>query len=318
KKMKKFFALLLTVLLLATPVLAAESWTADVVVEAAAGTATIDGNDAEWANAKTIAVTLDDEIVNKYGVYQGNWGSDRSDAKDFSTEVKFMWDKDALYILEVRKDDDVILDGDCTQPWAGGDGNLIFLQVIDAGAAGNEDGYSHHIFYAMEGGAGAAAACVRICDRSISGREVVTNESVKIVGKKTNDGWMTEIAVPWTVFAEEIDGFVPGDNVEIGMSMVPIDCDEAGADFSQLCWVNVAADLCPEGYDFGGWATLKLAAAPVAETEAPATEAPATQAPAADAAPATPVAPATADMGIVAAAAVLAIAAGAVLTMKKR
>ncbi|MBQ4575074.1 MAG: hypothetical protein IJA85_07700 [Clostridia bacterium] len=53
------------------------------------------------------------------------------------------------------------------------------------------------------------------------------------------------------------------------------------------------------------------------ETDAPAADAPAADAPAADA-PATPSAPATADMGIVAAAAVLAIAAGAIVVSKKR
>ncbi len=323
--MKKFFALLLSALLLATPVMAAESWTNEVVVEAAEGTATIDGNTAEWANAKAVEVKLvGDEIVDKYGHYDAGWGSAdaRTDNKDFTASVKFMWDKDALYILDERTDDYVELEGSGSAPYSLGDGNLIFLQVIDAGAEGNEDGYSHHIFYIVGNGDGAEGgdAYVRICDRSISGRDIVKNDSVSISAKKTSTGWVAEIAVPWSVFAEEIDGFVPAANAEIGMSMVPIDFDDDGA-LSQLCWVDQAGAMgIAEGYDFGGWATLKLAAAPVVETEAPATEAPATAAPVVDDAPAAPApsAPATADMGIVAAAAVLAIAAGAVLSMKKR
>ncbi|MBO5273035.1 MAG: hypothetical protein J6I45_00295 [Clostridia bacterium] len=61
--------------------------------------------------------------------------------------------------------------------------------------------------------------------------------------------------------------------------------------------------------------TVASLAAP-AVTEAPATEAPATEVPAA--APTTPAAPATADMGIIAACTILALSAGAVIAAKKR
>ena len=91
------------------------------------------------------------------------------------------------------------------------------------------------------------------------------------------------------------------------MSMVPIDFDQDG-EFAQLSWFKQADQLgVPGGYDYGGWATLKLAAAPVVAEPETSTDAPV------DA----PSAPATSDAGIVAAAAVMAAAAGVVLSKKK-
>lgn len=308
-------ALLASALLLSTTAMAANYWTDDVVVEAGKGTPTIDGvyDAAEWGHAQEIAVTLDDPTVNQYGEYQGGWVDDRNPA-DFSTWMRFMWDEEALYIVEQRFDDYIELGGTGATPWGGSDGNLIFLQTIDGGTAGNENAWSHHLLYIVGDGTGSGNyggdAWVRINDGSINSQETVQYDEIQIVSAPAADGFCVEVKVPWSVFAEQIPSFVPGDNVKIGMSMVPIDFDQDG-EFAQLSWVKQADQLgVPGGYDYGGWATLKLAAAPVVEEPEPPTDAPV------DAPADAPSAPATADAGIVAAAAVMAVAAGIVLSKK--
>ena len=123
---------LMTVPAFAASVTSGIHWSNAVVEEAVYGTPTIDGviSPGEWDDAKLITITLDDPIVNQYGVYQGNWDGDR-DPADFSTEIRFMWDDTALYIYEKRVDDEVVFIGSSDSPWSEGDGNLVFLQVAD-------------------------------------------------------------------------------------------------------------------------------------------------------------------------------------------
>ena len=106
------------------------------------------------------------------------------------------------------------------------------------------------------------------------------------------------MAIPWSIFQKEVPGFKPSENTVIGMSCVPIDCDDSGNDFSQLCWFNQASQQkIAEGFDYGGWAALKLSApeAKAAETKSPA----------------------TADAGILSAAILLSASAAVVVKIKK-
>ena len=70
KNIMKTTACLLSALLLATSAMAADYWTDEVVVNAGYGAATIDGvfNAEEWATAEEIEISMNDEIVNSYGV----------------------------------------------------------------------------------------------------------------------------------------------------------------------------------------------------------------------------------------------------------
>lgn len=300
--MKKILVFILAAIVLTTPIMAADNWTDDVVIEASEGFASIDGDFSEWEDIEGYEILLEgDKTVDNYGIYQGRWEKARSN-DDFTANFKFMWDEDALYFYEERVDDYVELKGTGEAPYTLGDGNLIFLQVIDGGAKGNETGYSHHIFYIAGDGNGKIGgdAAVRICNRDAGSRNIVRNDAVEIASVETDDGWAVEIMVPWSVFAAEIKGFEPAAGAEIGMSMVPIDFDEDG--FAQLCWVKVDEKLgIKGGYDFGGWATLELTEAPVVEEEAGAA----------------PTAAATFDMTIVAAAA-LALVSGAVISKKRK
>ena len=316
KILRKSTMLLASALLLSTTAMAYNYWSDDVTVHAGYGTPTIDGkyDHVEWATATEIPVTLDDPIVNQYGVYQGGWEGERLPS-DFSTWMYFMWDEEALYICEQRFDDYVELGGTGATPWGGSDGNLIFIQTIDGATDGNPDAYSHHVFYiagdGQDSGNYGGDAWVRICDGSVNSQETVQYDEIKVMTAPAEDGFCAEVKVPWSVFANEIPNFKPTADTKIGISMVPIDFDEDG-EFAQLSWFKQADELgVPGGYDYGGWAVMNLDAIPVVEE--PTVDEPAVDAPVTDA----PAAPVTADAGIVAAAALMAVAAGVVLNKKR-
>jgi hypothetical protein len=256
-------AALLTGNLSAASVKGGAHWSDAVVSEAAWGTPTIDGviSTGEWDHAPVITVTLDDPVVKEYGIYQGGWESDKSNTADFSTEVRFLWDDKSLYIYENRTDDDVIIDGSSETPWSGGDGNLIFLQVADDDSAINPEGWAHHIFYIAgnDSGEWGGAAAVRIVNEADGSKETVKYDEIKAVAFETAGGWAIEVEVPWSVFQKNVPEFAPEVDCILGFSMVPIDNDDDGADFSQLCWFRQDQQLgVPRDYDFGGWAQLRL------------------------------------------------------------
>ncbi len=311
-KMQKVATLVLSALLLSVSASAANNWTDDVVVEAGKGTPVVDGvvNEGEWFGAQELTITLDDPVVNEFGEYQGNWANEKP-AGDFSASMYFMWDEEALYILDKRVDDHTSLAGDGTQPWAGSDGNLVFLQTIDSFESGNDEAWSHHIFYIVGDGADAnnygGTAWVRVANGSTNTQETVKRDQIKTASAAIDGGWVMEVKVPWTVFEEEIPDFFPEDDAVIGMSLVPIDNDADG-DYSQISWFKVADALGVQGgYDYGGWATLKLLPAPVVETEAEVVD---TEAGAATA-------PQTFDAGVIAAVAAIVSAAGYAVSKKR-
>ena len=302
--MKKTLSAILGLLMLAMVLsvgISADGWSDEVMCNAAYGTPVIDGNVADWAKAESLKITLDDPVVNKYGMYQGNWqDAGKRDSKDFATDIRYMWDEDNLYIYEKRVDDDVLLTGSSDKPWASADGNLIFLMVGDCGSEINAEGWSHHIFYIAGNGNGGEGgqASVRINNRKAKSSKTVKYDDIKIASKKTSDGWVTEMAIPWSIFQKEVPGFKPSAHTVIGMSCVPIDCDDSGNDFSQLCWYNQASSQkIAEGFDYGGWAALKLAAPAAVATE--------------------PKSPATADAGILSAAILLSASAAVTARIKK-
>jgi hypothetical protein len=320
KKILVVSLVFILVSLMSLQVLAAEHWNSNVTVYGAEGAVNIDGKiDAgEWDDATAIPTTLVDDPLEKSGyvIYQGGWEADRV-ATDFSAEYKVKWDKDYLYFLEVRKDDVVNLNGNGVEPYFT-DGVLVFLQIADDDNPINPDGYSHHIFYSVGNeGAVGGSVMVRICDEAANGRETVEAKGAKISTALTGDGYIAEIAFPWSVFQEKVTDYkgpAAGDN--IGFSLVVHDNDDKDSTgfVKQFCWAYMPDNIPAGGYDFGGWGVLQLNAAPVVVTEAPVTEAPATDAAPVDTTPAAQ----TADItGIVVLAAVAAFIGVAVVSKKR-
>lgn len=321
--MKKFIVVSLIFMLvsiMSIPVFAIEHWSSNVTVYGAEGTVNIDGKaDAdEWDDAPEIKTTLEDDPLEKSGyvIYQGGWEADRT-AADMSATFKVKWDYDYFYFLEIRKDDVVNLNGNAQEPYLT-DGVLVFLQVADDDDARNPDGYSHHIFYTVgKDGAAGGDVMVRICDEAGGGRETVAAAGAKIATTVTNDGYIAEIAFPWSVFQDKVPAYKgPAAGDQIGFSLVVHDNDDKDSTgfTKQYCWAYIPEIIPAGGYDFGGWGILELLAAPEIVTEAsevddtPAEDAPVVVAPAAQ----------TADMAGIVILAVVTALAGIAFTSKKK
>ena len=219
-----------------------------------------------------ITVTLDDPVVNEYGIYQGGWESDRSTPPILQPKSVSSGTIRACIFMKTAPTTTSSSDGSSETPWSGADGNLIFLQVADDDSPMNPEGWGHHIFYIVGNDSGdwGGATAVRIVNESDGSRETVHYDEMKAVAFKTSNGWAIEVEVPWSVFQKEVPEFAPEPDAILGFSMVPIDNDDDGADFSQLCWFRQDEQLgVPRDYDFGGWAHLRLLAPVIVEEPEP-------------------------------------------------
>ncbi len=256
----------------------------DAKIEAIYGTPVIDGAiDDVWAKADRQDVNLvDKEVI-------------ASDTKT-TGKLRTMWDENFFYVLvEVDKAGVPVVvgenegNGDCADVCLTLNGNF------DASVYVGGDDYGGVVRVTADGSKTGFGYVFDMLEDDYQGAMVITD----------TDKYVVEYAIPW-------DDIEPKAGHILSLD-IQINDNTDGARTGLVTWASTPCYCWRESYEHG---TVVLAEK-VVETEAPATEAPATAAPVVDT-PAAPVAPATADMGIVAAAAILAIAAGAVVTMKKR
>ncbi|MBO5273065.1 MAG: hypothetical protein J6I45_00450 [Clostridia bacterium] len=257
----------------------------DAKMEAVYGTPVIDGAiDDVWAKADKQDVALvDDGVIPSETATRGT----------FST----LWDENYFYVLvEVdKKGVPVQVDGSNENTADCADVCLTLNGNFDATLTAGGDDYAGVIRVTADDTKSGFGYIFDMLEDDYLGKMVVTAE----------DKYVVEYAIPW-------DDIQPKAGHILSLDIQINDATD-GARTGLVMWASNPCYCWRESYEHG---TIVLAEK-VVETEAPATEAPATEAPAADV-PAAPAAPATADMGIIAAAAILALAAGAVVTMKKR
>lgn len=246
----------------------------------------VDGEiDEAWAYAPVIEVT---NVKQNASAWYGD--SSKVAGKDYATlNCRVLWNgEDTLYVLYEANDKLLARAG--MFAWTC-DSFELFLNLENT-----DDGTMEHIqIYADDG----------VCAGSL-----LEVPEIGYVAHEDEDLYVLELAVDISDTDFDAGNFIgidfqynddaEGDgnrHVCLGWSDT---VDKASSDVSVYGQCELSATTV---------ASLKAAA----ETEAPATEAPETEAPAS-----TPSAPATADMGIVAATALLAVAAGAVLSAKKR
>ncbi|GHU35730.1 hypothetical protein FACS1894105_04920 [Clostridia bacterium] len=324
--MKKVLTAMLAALTLiasSATVSADHYWSDAMNFTAAEGAIDVDGKitPGEWDDAQLISIKLNNDPLDASGNinYQSGWADvDRDDA-DYSGTYRIKWDANYIYFLEDRSDDFVNQLANADEPWTT-DGTLIFTQVDSADGSLNPEGISAHIFYSVgDDGVAGSNLKARVADMSTGFQEKIDIPGGKIASGLKSGGFVVEVAVPWSFYSSIVPGYkgpVAGD--KLGLSYVIHDSDtEELVHVKQLCYAidNENMGEVPGGYDYGGWATLELLAAPVA----PATEAPTDAPEATDVTPVTPVtptAPKTADsIGIILAAMVLA--AGFVVVTKR-
>ncbi|MCQ2432072.1 MAG: hypothetical protein MJ175_05640 [Clostridia bacterium] len=267
---------------------------------------TLDGvlDPAEWANAAMISFENADEL---------NWVVDAADSKfGPGSTLLFMWDADYLYVGAAIRDLTVA----ASNPEAGGalnagDGVQLCFFSSDSAANGQGDTNMFWDFLPWTG-EGRNPATAESYEH-FNFADTTTN--VKLVSSIDDKGYAMEIAIPWSDFAAAADNgyevkYEPVAGTKIIMECVVMDQDEAG----QQSLAYLTDEWCvPATTDVFTLSAATAGTAPVVE-EAPA-DAPADEAPVDVIAPA-PVAPATADAGIVVAAVVMAAAAAVVVSKK--
>ena len=272
KKILIALFLITTLVLSSTLIVSAEHyWNDTINFTAAYGTVNVDGKiDAgEWDNAQAVDIKLNNDSLAAKGFvnYQGEWDGDRNDS-DFSGTYKVKWDENYIYFLEDRNDDHVNLSGDATEPYLT-DGTLVFTQVDSADGKINPDGISVHAFYTvgLEGKIGGDLKA-RVCNMEEATRETVDIPGGKVASTIKSGGFIIEVAIPWSFYTSYIPSFktqAAGDKMGISYVVHDSDADDTGY-VKQLCYAVDNDNLgdVPGGYDFGGWGTLELLAAPVA------------------------------------------------------
>ena len=257
-------------------------------------TPTIDGtiNNGEWDQANAIDVTADNATI---------WVGDEINNLVY---FYYSWDEQGLYLAADVSDTDVCMPTDISEVY-----NLDAFQIaIDPAGLIGDDAGGGAMFYSIapmkDGNLGAVY-------HPYGGAA----EEFEYTGayKLTDDGWQFEMIIPWTSI--EIlggDGYEwkHADGEVINALLCVLDREEGGAVANNYQITKTGAvTFLPEDYPLE--LHLSTYVAPSLEVEEPAVEEPAVDAPAADT-----TAPTTADAGFVAAAAVMAVAAGVVLSKK--
>ena len=254
-------------------------------------TPTIDGtiNNGEWDQANALDVTADNAML---------WGGDEINNLVY---FYYSWDEQGLYLAADVSDTDVCMPADISEVY-----NLDAFQIaIDPAGLIGDDAGGGAMFYSIgpmkDGNLGAVY-------HPYGGAA----EEFEYTGayKLTDDGWQFEMIIPWTSI--EIlggDGYEwkHADGEVINALLCVLDREEEGAiaNCYQITKTG-AVTFLPEDYPLE--LHLSTYVAPSLEVEEPAADE-TVDAPAESA-------PTTADAGIVAAAAVMAVAAGVVLSKK--
>ena len=334
--MKRFLlalSLAVCVVLSSTAVFAEHYWNDSMKFTAAYGSVTIDGviGAGEWDDAQAIVVTMDHPYVAEDKmVFQGDWDGFDS-AGPYTYKIK--WDEDYIYFLEDRDDAHVSLFGDGEMPWLT-DGSLIFTQIDSPDGSMNPEGVSVHIFYSVGNGRDAIGGDLRarICNMEEGSRETIEVPGGKIVTALRANGFIAEVAVPWSLYKTYVPNFTgPQAGMLMGLSYVIDDSSTDDVAFEkQILFPIDNANIgdVPGGYDFGGWGVLELLAAPVvAEPDPePVADEPAaggeeiaqTEPLPAPAPQPTPTAPATGDSGVAITLALALLVAGMVAAARRR
>ena len=255
-------------------------------------TPTLDGviNNGEWDQENAIDITADNAML---------WSGDEINNLVY---FYYSWDDNGLYLAADVSDTDVCKPADTSEVY-----NLDAFQVaIDPAGLIGDDAGGGAMFYSIgpmqDGKLGAVYHPYGGAAEDFDYTGAYT---------MTDDGWQFEMIIPWTSI--EIlggDGYdwKHADGEIINALLCVLDREEDGAVAHTYQITNAGAvTFAPVDYPLE--LHLSTYVAPSLEVEEPAVDEPAVDAP-------VDTAPTTADAGIVAAAAVMAVAAGVVLSKK--
>ena len=291
--MKKILAGAMTVSLVAALAVSASALYADREnVTVYSNTPTLDGviNAGEWDQVNAIEMTTDNSEP---------W------AGEINNIVKFYysWDEKGLYLAADVIDTDVNMAPDSTAVY-----NMDAFQIaLDPGGLIGADAGDGGMFFSIGPIADGTLGAVYHPYGTGSGDPFDYKGAYSV----SDSGWQFEMIIPWTsieILGGDGYAWTHGDGQSINALLCMLDREEEGA-VTNAYKIAIADRVSFLPADYPLSLNLSTYVAPSLDVEEPTVDEPATDAPAADT-------PATADAGIVAAAAVMAVAAGVVLSKK--
>ncbi len=283
-------------------------------------------SDGEWDDA--VELVINNDTIEDYARWQS---ATSTPASEFSFTYKMKWDEKNFYLLELRTDATYVSDfGDedytnAANPWFL-DGTAFFFCDNEDPTTANRCDLKWYPYVKQCNG---PSTYVGGTDAQGIYSQTSGADGYDFASTLKGDLVTFELVLPWEVIDDLgylVSDIQEGTIFRFTPILMNYDTIDDYASFAgSYTQINFHDCINVEGEDAQGaenpeyWAALTLSPANYT-APAPETEAPATAAPVVDDAPAAPApaAPATSDMGIIAAAAVLAVAAGAVLTLKKR
>ncbi|MBO5070528.1 MAG: hypothetical protein J6C37_09230 [Roseburia sp.] len=219
----------------------------------ATNTVTIDGTvgTAEWNDADVMTVNASAQEISDHGYVWGDIG----DTSDLDVEYRMKWDEDNLYLLEKRTDNYIKYNYNVgSTPLYDIDASMLYLDLD-----GKQDGAKYFegdfaIHYSVQSD-GTVIAYLRTGseDGTKNHTQLTVGTDVQICYQETEDGYVFELAIPWSLFANGDFSYTPDVNTVVGMTVLAIDHDESTSGGRQIMWHG-------NGDTQENWGTMKLAA----------------------------------------------------------
>ena len=213
---------------------------------------TIDGavGTGEWDGLETMVVSKSSEQISNHGYVWGSFADD----DDLTATYQLTWDSENLYMLEKRVDN--YLKPAYTvgaNPLYDIDATMLFLDLD-----GVRDGTKFFtgdfaIHYSFDADGNPVVYLRTGTDTGSKNHTLLSEGDVQIARTVTSDGYICEIAIPWSLLSNESFSFTPESGNQVGMTILAIDHDELTSGGRQIMWHG-------NGDTQDNWGVLKFVA----------------------------------------------------------
>ena len=235
---------------------------------------TVDGSvtDEEWRNASVLVYDPADPELQAVLTEYGGLCTDETKAwpEGNKATLRFLWDENALYILDSRVDDFVYYESPATPggtsaalPWSKAEGAIFGIQPLESLCLSEADGdiWQFYTTLADDGAQPNGAIQLRMTYPTLSAKSYVDlPEGVQCAAALTDDGWQMEIAIPWSCIQERYPVFAPEAGYQMSFRISIGNYLENGKMYFYNytdAYKNFA--LSQGNSDFGGYPVLALA-----------------------------------------------------------
>ena len=196
---------------------------------------TVDGTASagEWDEAETMVVSAASRQVSNHGYVWGSFAGE----EDLTATYRLAWDSENLYMLEERVDNywkPAYTVG--ANPLYDVDATMLFLDLdgLRDGTKFFPGDFAIHYSFDAEG---TPIVYLRTgTDTGNKNHTLLREGDVQIARTVTSDGYICEIAIPWSLLTNDSFRFTPQAGSQVGMTVLAIDHDELTSGGRQIMW----------------------------------------------------------------------------------